>query len=47
MTVGEDLMNPKDVLRWGEVIDTPFVELVPTLLVGENSGESRESGDCW
>lgn len=24
-------MNPKDVLRWGEVIDTAFVELVPTL----------------
>jgi hypothetical protein len=65
-------MNPKDVLRWGEVIDMPFVELVPTLcilealvrgcsysrwpwqyvlnlhtLVGENSGESKESGECW
>lgn len=46
LTVGEDLMNPNDVLRWGEVIDTGFVELVPTLFVGENNGESKESGEC-
>jgi hypothetical protein len=31
LTVGVDLMNPKEVLRWGEVMDTGFVELVPTL----------------
>lgn len=35
--VGEDLMKPKEVLRWGEVMDCGLVvalELVPTLCLG-------------